>query len=730
MTPTVLQRLLNRMVRRCTRLIVPLALCLPFTVGGQTAHVASNQSTNPKSAGPVNEAAPQSNANPRANPLNTTNANSSESVAIGAACPTGVTALTAAATNGRLNVVCYAGADAGAKIKNCIEALPSSGGICDATALTASQTISNTITLPKNTTLKLGRTSYTAYVVPVFILNDNSELAGAGWRDVAGYGTTITLLGTTGGQALRLVSWGNGSKIPGGSAAKVQIHDIEIIGTSTSDGSIGFDLQGMQMGNIARNRIQNFQTGIRTGWGTWHWNCDCYSRFDDNQVVSALIAVDMQASTNANTWIGGNFQPFIKGGIGFKLGGWVNRILAADVENFPGGIAFDFTGSSNEVTPLDVESGGSLAKFEATASSNTIHGGSAASLNGNAVVYSPGTDTEFNLVYGVENVAPWPLTWGSYKYDFGEGSSPNYYQIYGHPSCSNCGLELMYNSTTQAQFVYGLAGHAPLTLGALRSYGGIKSGGMLSIHSLPDPSAPTLTNVGAPGTTTYRYAIVCHDYNEGVSAVSAAAQTTTGNSALSSTDYNNIAWNCGDGYMSADILKWNGAAWQRLNANSAGTGPTSSLKYPFKDNGQPTSAYTDPTRNTTGDMSISGQLTASSNISSPAFAGTAPALLSAGPASGVGTSIACAPSHVCDQFSGTVTLTAGTGPTKGTLYTVTMVSRVHLPNCIFTLALSAAPYTAIASILPIYSPTQASLNIGLALTGTTSYTSTYICGGR
>jgi hypothetical protein len=484
------------------------------------------------------------------------------------------------------------------------------------------------------------------------------------------------------------------------------------------------------MGNVARNRVQNFQTGIRTGWGTWQWNCDCYSRFDDNQVVKAQIAVDMQASTNANTWIGGNFQPFLKGSIGFKLGGWANRIIAADVENFPDGVAFDFTGASNEVTPLDVESGGELVKFEATASSNTVHGGSATSLKGNSVVYSPGTDTEFNLVYGIKNVAPWPLTWGSFKYDFGQGSSPNYYQIYGQPSCSSCGLQLMYNSATQAQSVYGLAGHAPFTLGALRSYGGIKSGGTLSIHSLPDPSAPTVINIGAPGTTTYRYAIACHDYSGGVSAVSAAAQTTTGNSTLSPTDYNNIAWNCGDGYMSADILKWNGTAWQRLNADGAGTGPTSSLKYPFRDSGQSTSAYMAPTRNTTGDMSISGELTASSNVASPAFAGTAAAGLSAGPAAGAGNSIACAPSHVCDQFSGTVTLTTGAGPVIGVLYKVTTVSRAHLPNCVFTLGLSAPPYTAITSILPTYSTTQASLNTGVALTASTSYTSTYICGGR
>jgi hypothetical protein len=725
----MLQRLLNCMVLRLSPVLFSFALSLPLVARAQSTQVAPNRPADPKSVLPATDDPPQSEANPPTIPPNATSVRNLDIARIGEACRTGVTELTAVATNSMLNVACYGGADAGAKIRSCIEALPSSGGVCDATALAGSQKISSTITLPKNTTLRLGRTSYTAFAVPVFILSDNSELAGAGWRDVAGYGTTITLSGTTGGQALRLASWGNDSKIPGGSAVKVQIHDIEIIGTSTSDGSIGFDLQGMLLSNVARNRVQNFQTGIRTGWGTWHWNCDCYSRFDDNQVVSAQIAVDMQASTNANTWIGGNFQPFIKGGIGFKLGGWANRILAADVENFPGGVAFDFTGSSNEVTPLDVESGGSLAKFEATASSNTIHGGSAASLNGNAVIYSPGTDTEFNLVYGVQNVAPWPLTWGSYKYDFGEGSSPNYYQIYGHPSCSNCGLELMYNSTTQAQSVYGMAGHAPLALGALRSYGGIKGGGTLSIHSLPDPSAPTLTNAGAPGTTTYRYAIVCHDYNGGVSAVSAAAQTTTGNAVLSSTDYNNIAWNCGDGYMSADILKWNGVAWQRLNVNGASAGPTSPLKIPLKDTGQSTAAYTDPTRNTTGDMSISGQLTASSNISSPAFAGTAAARLSAGPAAGVGTSIACASSHVCDQFSGTVTLTTGISPTKGTLYTVTTVARVHLPNCIFTLALSAAPYTAIISILPAYSPTQASLNTGVALTGTTSYTSTYICGG-
>ena len=60
--------------------------------------------------------------------------------------------------------------------------------------------------------------------------------------------------------------------------------------------------------------------------------------------------------------------------------------------------------------------------------------------------------------------------------------------------------------------------------------------------SLTTPSAPTVTNVGTTGTTTYTYVVIAIDAAHGYTAASAGGSTTTGNATLSTTNFNRIAW--------------------------------------------------------------------------------------------------------------------------------------------------------------------------------------------
>ena len=84
---------------------------------------------------------------------------------------------------------------------------------------------------------------------------------------------------------------------------------------------------------------------------------------------------------------------------------------------------------------------------------------------------------------------------------------------------------------------------------------------------------------------------------------SATGQTTTGNATLNSSNYNSITWNCGDGYNYTDVLKWSGSTWVLLASTDAGSNASA---YVLNDTGQSTTAYTLPTRNTTGDVSVGG----------------------------------------------------------------------------------------------------------------------------
>lgn len=117
----------------------------------------------------------------------------------------------------------------------------------------------------------------------------------------------------------------------------------------------------------------------------------------------------------------------------------------------------------------------------------------------------------------------------------------------------------------------------------------------LIVNPIADPAAATISVVGGTASTAYGpYFVVCHDSNGGVTLPSASSNTVAdGPASLSGSNYINIAWSAVTGCATWDVLK--NSTGLSLALGVAGTS--------YNDIGGSTSAYTAPTRNSTGDIS-------------------------------------------------------------------------------------------------------------------------------
>lgn len=132
-------------------------------------------------------------------------------------------------------------------------------------------------------------------------------------------------------------------------------------------------------------------------------------------------------------------------------------------------------------------------------------------------------------------------------------------------------------------------------------------GSGLRVQQLTRPNAPTVTPQGTPGSTTYNYWAVGRDNatTVGKTTPSLIGTTTTGAATLNGTNFNRVSGTA-TGCWSVDILR--GATL--ATAVSVATNVTvTSGSYTFDDIGGATAAYTVPTRNSTGDVTIDGKLT-------------------------------------------------------------------------------------------------------------------------
>jgi len=140
------------------------------------------------------------------------------------------------------------------------------------------------------------------------------------------------------------------------------------------------------------------------------------------------------------------------------------------------------------------------------------------------------------------------------------------------------------------------------TFGDAQFYGSAPGGGIVAEGSLswmelgapltinrvlPPPSSPSVTPVGAAGTTTYDYVITAQR-GAGETLPSAPGQTTTGVATLSTTDYNSLSWAGTSDAESYGVYRYS-ATTQTYQLIGTASGTT------FDDTGQAPSTQTPPT---------------------------------------------------------------------------------------------------------------------------------------
>jgi hypothetical protein len=142
----------------------------------------------------------------------------------------------------------------------------------------------------------------------------------------------------------------------------------------------------------------------------------------------------------------------------------------------------------------------------------------------------------------------------------------------------------------------------------------------LTTGQIAAQSFATVGNAGAPGSTTYTYALCSKDGNGGA-VCGATRSTTTGNATLNGSNFNNATYTGSAGVSSFDIYRTVGGVTGKLanvpvGSNSSGTGWTNtcvlnrgaSTLCTFNDQGATGDGTTPPTTtlNSTGGLNIAG----------------------------------------------------------------------------------------------------------------------------
>ena len=155
----------------------------------------------------------------------------------------------------------------------------------------------------------------------------------------------------------------------------------------------------------------------------------------------------------------------------------------------------------------------------------------------------------------------------------------------------------------------GRCGHLPLHTGLAHPQG-IQDFGPVTVNALPTPAAPTLSVVGTAGSTSATYYDVAY-CSGGVTLPSVAATIINAPATLSASNYVQIQ--VPSTYPYTDQINGSGwtdsysmCLWDILKGDTSHSIATH-VFLPngiYNDQGGPTSAYTAPARNTTGDFSL------------------------------------------------------------------------------------------------------------------------------
>lgn len=144
--------------------------------------------------------------------------------------------------------------------------------------------------------------------------------------------------------------------------------------------------------------------------------------------------------------------------------------------------------------------------------------------------------------------------------------------------------------------------------------------------------------------------------------------------------------------------------------------------------GGTTVAYTwDGSGNSFFGTAKQGEITAAGLGILPSYAGTGTATFAPQTGAGSGATAVCATSHVCDSFSGEVTLTSGTVPAIGSDLIITLpVTRTNQPNC----AVELKGGTLFLGDTKTVTTSTITISTVAALAAATAYTIDYVCGGN
>lgn len=147
-------------------------------------------------------------------------------------------------------------------------------------------------------------------------------------------------------------------------------------------------------------------------------------------------------------------------------------------------------------------------------------------------------------------------------------------------------------------------GAQSIGLNVVPLYGLHQLGASRRLQALASPGSPSVTPQGTTGATTYQYYVVAEDRIGGTTLPSIVGSTNTGNATLTVTNFNLVQWSPVPGAACYDVLK-NDTSHSVIVCTSATQ---------YSDTGGASSAYTTPTRNSTADDIVDGQLTAGSEV--------------------------------------------------------------------------------------------------------------------
>lgn len=599
-----------------------------------------------------------------------------------------------------INAAAQAGSNAGAKIAAAIAKLPAGGGTIDATGLIGTQTISTAIVIPANTFVQFPCGAVYTQSAIITLSGISSAIRGCptgigvgnaqgSTRFIEASGANLSqMVLVAGSQAYVgfLILDGNKSN----NAANPNLNitaDHFYIDSVTSQNSAGAGIAITSTGTSDQaccGSFQNVAAMFNAGDGVYcTGTTDTFialSSFENNSGGSGL-ELNNCAGTRISTYdFGGN-----------AIGLWVHGAA------FSPGVS---EGSNNQII--------GIGQFGNNAAQDILLDGSSGGTYGNTITGANfiGSSTRTSNTYASIEIAN-NGTGGNVISGVGITSTPSH-------------------TFSSAIYIHGSEG--PDTVSNVRTLNPFGA----ATFNIPTNTALDEgcdTNAGTCLTTFGNY--LKPTFIGNASGYAATAQTAGANAA---------------DQFALDLQNPSGAAFTTVTEDWRAGANVIGRTFAQQNNTGLGGSFIISTSNSGGAVTSGFQLDQNQNVSllGAAYAGCsslttsgagqilcAPVItgITAGAAAQIGTggTTVCAALHVCDSYSGEVTIAAGTGsPTAGTLFTVNFSNaRTNKPNCVVQIS------GGVTFLAPSQTETTTTLAVavGVGLTASTNYTVDYHCGG-